>query len=85
MRWWVLEQKTPLWCGAGVLPMGLFFPWRQVKQQCRSHRVAEGWRGLEKGCFACYLLMSEGENTRFSAGGFAFITSLLLRCGLAQP
>lgn len=69
------------WCA----PHGAFFPCRQVKQQCRSHSVAEGWRGLEKGCFACYFLMSEGESTRFSAGGFAFITSLSLRCGLARP
>lgn len=66
-------------------PLVFFFPWRQVKQQCRSHSVAEGWRGLEKGCIACYFLMAEGESTHFSAGGFDFITSLLLWCGLAWP
>lgn len=26
------------WCA----PHWAFFPWRQVKQQCRSHSVAEG-------------------------------------------
>lgn len=69
------------WCA----PHWAFFPWRQVKQQCRSHSVTERWRGLEKGYFACCFLMSKGESTRFSARGFDFITSLSLWCGLAWP
>lgn len=77
--------RVPHGVGLVYSPLVFFFPWRQVKQQCRSHSVAEGWRGLEKGCFACYFLMAEGESTHFSAGGFDFITSLLLWCGLAWP